>query len=244
MGRVNERVAIVTGAARGMGAAHARALVREGARVLLTDVLEDEGHRVAEELGDRALFVTHDVARPTHWQRVVTTAEQEFGNVDILVNNAGLGFAAPLEATTEADFRRVVDVNQVGQFLGMKAVLESMTRAGGGSIINVSSIAGLVGEPYSIAYTASKFAVTGMTKVAAKELGPKGIRVNSVHPGVIDTAMIRTPGSEAVVAAAAAATSLGRIGQPEDVSGMILFLASDESSFVSGSTFVVDGGYV
>ncbi|MFE3060278.1 glucose 1-dehydrogenase [Nocardia sp. NPDC059239] len=247
MGRVDGHIAIVTGAARGMGAAHARTLVREGAQVLLTDVLEDEGQRLADELGERARFSKHDITSLGDWERVVGTAEQEFGgNVDILVNNAGIGVAAPIETTTEADYRRVIDINQVGPFLGMKSVVESMTRAGGGSIINVSSIAGLVGEAYAIAYTASKFAVTGMTKVAAKELGPRGIRVNSVHPGVIATPMVNdlSPDVEAVLAATTAATPLGRVGKPEEVSAVVLFLASDESQFVNGAAYVVDGGYL
>lgn len=245
MGRLDGRVAIVTGAARGMGEEHARTLVAEGARVVLTDVLEEEGRRLADALGERALFLTHDVASSSDWDRVVAGAVQKFGEVEILVNNAGVGFAAPIEATTEEAYRRVIDINQVGQFLGMKAVLTSMTRVGRGSIINVSSVAGFVGEPYSIAYSASKFAVTGMTKVAAKELGPLGIRVNSVHPGVIATPMISdTPGAEQVVQAASAATPLGRIGRPGDVSAVVLFLASDESSFVNGSSYVVDGGFL
>jgi 3alpha(or 20beta)-hydroxysteroid dehydrogenase len=245
MGRVDGRVAIVTGAARGMGAAHARVLVHEGARVLLTDMLEEDGRRLADELGDHARFASHDVSSAADWERVIGTAEEEFGDVAILVNNAGVGFAAPIGATTESDYRRVIEVNQLGNFLGMKAVLESMTRAGGGSIINVSSVAGFVGEPYGIAYSASKFAVTGMTKVAAKELGPQGIRVNSVHPGVIDTPMISgTPGAQEIIHAATVATPLGRVGRPEDVSAVVLFLASDESSFVNGSAYVVDGGFL
>lgn len=244
MNRLEGRVAIITGAARGMGAAHARAFVREGARVVLTDVLEDEGRRVAAEIGDRARFVTHDVSRAEDWDRVVAAAEQAFGDVGILVNNAGMGFASPLEATTEAQFRRVVEVNQVSVFLGMKAVLASMTRAGGGSIVNVSSVAGLAGSVGATAYAASKFAVTGMTKVAAKELASRGIRVNSVHPGLIDTPMIQIPESLEIVRAAAAATPLGRVAQPEEVSNLVVFLASGESSFITGAAHVVDGGFL
>ncbi|WP_022979781.1 glucose 1-dehydrogenase [Ideonella sp. B508-1] len=244
MNRLEGRVAIITGAARGMGAAHARAFVREGARVVLTDVLEDEGRRVAAEIGDRARFVTHDVSRAEDWDRVVAAAEQAFGDVGILVNNAGMGFASPLEATTEAQFRRVVEVNQVSVFLGMKAVLASMTRAGGGSIVNVSSVAGLAGSVGATAYAASKFAVTGMTKVAAKELASRGIRVNSVHPGLIDTPMIQLPESLEIVRAAAAATPLGRVAQPEEVSNLVVFLASGESSFITGAAHVVDGGFL
>lgn len=244
MNRLDGRVAIITGAARGMGAAHARAFVREGARVVLTDVLEDEGRRVAAEIGERARFVTHDVSRAEDWDRVVAAAEQAFGDVGILINNAGMGFASPLEATTEAQFRRVVEVNQVSVFLGMKAVLASMTRAGGGSIVNVSSVAGLAGSVGATAYAASKFAVTGMTKVAAKELASRGIRVNSVHPGLIDTPMIQIPEALDIIRAAALATPLGRVAQPEEVSNLVVFLASGESSFITGAAHVVDGGFL
>ncbi|MFE3001003.1 SDR family NAD(P)-dependent oxidoreductase [Nocardia sp. NPDC059246] len=245
MGKVDGRVAIVTGAARGMGASHARALVREGARVLLTDVLEEEGQQVAKELGENARFAPHNVTSSADWERVVNTAEQEFGPVGILVNNAGIGAAAPIEATTEAEYRRVVDINQVGPFLGMKAVRPSMLRAGGGSIVNISSVAGLVGEAWAIAYSASKFAVVGMTKVAAKEYGPHGIRVNSVHPGVTETPMIHEhPDSDAIFAPVIAATPLGRIGQPEEVTAAVVFLASDDASFINGTSVVVDGGFI
>jgi 3alpha(or 20beta)-hydroxysteroid dehydrogenase len=242
VGRLNGRVAIVTGAARGMGASHARALVQEGARVVLTDVLEDEGSRMAKQLGESALFVAHDVSSLADWERVVATAEREFGDVGILVNNAGIGFAGPIEDTTEADYRRVIDVNQVGVFLGMKSVLASMTRAGGGSIINISSVAGLTGQPNNLSYTASKWAITGMTRATAKEFAPRGIRVNSIHPGLVDTPILNSPNADEIIKAAAAFAALGRIGRPEEVSAVVLFLASDDSSFVTGSAYVVDGG--
>jgi 3alpha(or 20beta)-hydroxysteroid dehydrogenase len=242
MGRVDGRVAIVTGAARGMGAAHARALVREGANVLLTDLLEDEGREVARELGEHAQFAAHDVTSEASWERILTTAENVFGDVGILVNNAGVAVGGPIEETAEAMFRRIIDVNEVGVFLGMKAVIGSMRRAGGGSIVNISSVGGLIGEPNTIAYTASKFAVTGMTKVAAKELATHGIRVNSVHPGFTDTPMLQLAGPAEVLREFASATPLGRFGRPEEVSAVVVFLASDESAFVTGSGYVVDGG--
>jgi 3alpha(or 20beta)-hydroxysteroid dehydrogenase len=242
MGRVDGRVAIVTGAARGMGAAHARALAREGAKVLLTDVLEDEGREVAEELGEHARFAAHDVTSEASWERAIAAAEHAFGDVGILVNNAGVAVGGPIEETPEAVFRRMIDVNAVGVFLGMKGVIGSMRRAGGGSIINISSVGGLIGEPNTIGYTASKFAVTGMTKVAAKELAADGIRVNSVHPGFTDTPMLQLAGPEEVLREFAAATPLGRFGRPEEVSAVVMFLACDESAFVSGSGYVVDGG--
>lgn len=245
MGRLSGRVAVVTGAARGMGASHARHLVAEGARVLLTDVREDDGKTLADSLGDNALFVTHDVTSASDWERAITAAEDVFGPVDILVNNAGIAAYSPIEACTEEAYRKLIDVNQVSVFLGMKSVVGSMTKAGGGSIINISSVAGFVGEANTVAYTASKFAVRGMTKVAAKEFGPKGIRVNSIHPGVIETPMVTdNTEADAVLKAVAATAALRRIGQPDEVSKLVVFLAADDSSFITGSALVVDGGVI
>jgi 3alpha(or 20beta)-hydroxysteroid dehydrogenase len=242
---VDGRVAIVTGGARGMGASHARALVAEGAKVLITDRLVDQGQALAGELGEDARFEPHDVTVSDQWDRVVATAEEAFGPVDVLVNNAGVAAYTPIEAMSEAQYRRVIDVNQVACFLGMKAVVASMLRAGAGSIINISSVAGLIGEANTVAYTASKFAVRGMTKVAAKEFGPRAIRVNSIHPGIIETPMVTdNPQAEEVIAAVARSAPLRRIGQPRDVTNVVLFLASDESSFVTGAAYVVDGGVV
>jgi 3alpha(or 20beta)-hydroxysteroid dehydrogenase len=245
MDRLSGRVALVTGAARGMGASHARCLAAAGARVVLTDVREDAGKALADELGHTALFVPHDVTSSLDWERAISAAEDAFGPVDILVNNAGVAAYAPIEECTEQDYRTLIDVNQVSVFLGMKSVIGSMSRAGKGSIINISSVAGFVGEANTVAYTASKFAVRGMTKVAAKELGPRGIRVNSIHPGVIETPMVTdNPEADAVLKVVAASAALRRIGQPEEVSNLVVFLASDESSFVTGSAFVVDGGVI
>lgn len=244
-GRVQDRVAIVTGAARGMGAADARVLVREGARVLLTDVLDDEGRKVAEELGDFARYLHHDVTKPGDWQHAVEFAEREFGNISILVNNAGIALrATPIENLRESEYRRVIEVNQIGPFLGIQAVLPSMAKAGGGSIINISSVAGLVGEAQTAAYTATKFAMTGLTKVVAKELGPRNIRVNSIHPGVIATPLLQemTPGFEDFREMLLQSTPLRRLGTSEEVSSVVLFLASDESSYINGASVVVDGG--
>lgn len=238
------KVAIVTGGARGMGASHVRALVAAGTKVFFTDVLENEGNALAEELGPDGRFARHDVSCAEQWKQVVAQAEQAFGAVNILVNNAGMGFAALLTDTLEADFRRVFEVNQLGVFLGMKAVVPSMLRAGGGSIVNISSVAGLGGDVGSTAYGASKWAVTGMTKVAAKELAPQGIRVNSVHPGVIDTPMIQEESAKEAIRIASEATPMRLIGKSEEVSNVVLFLASDEASFVNGSAFVVDGGFM
>lgn len=245
MGRLDDRVAVVTGAARGMGASHARCLAAEGARVLLTDIREDDGKSLADELGENALFVTHDVTSASDWERAITTAETTYGPVNILVNNAGIAAYTPIEECTEDAYRRLIDVNQVSVFLGMKSVIGSMSKAGSGSIINISSVAGFVGEANTVAYTASKFAVRGMTKVAAKEFGARGIRVNSIHPGVIETPMVTdTPEADAVLKAVAATAALRRIGQPNEVSNLVAFLASDDSSFITGAAFVVDGGVI
>lgn len=243
MGRVEGKIAIVTGAARGMGAAHARQLVEQGARVVLTDMLDAEGQATAAALGAQARYLHHDVTKETEWQQIVTATEETFGPVSVLVNNAGIVAYSPIELMQESDYRRVIDVNQVSVFLGMKSVFPSMTRAGGGSIINISSIAGLIGAAGALGYTASKFAVRGMTKVAAVEFAPRNIRVNSVHPGLIQTPMTKpTPESEASVTQFIAATPLGRAGEPDEVASIVLWLASDESSFSTGAEFVVDGG--
>ena len=244
MGRLEGKIAIVTGAARGMGASHSRYFVREGARVVLTDTRVAEGQALAEELGKKALFVEHDVTKASDWQRVVSVSEEAFGPVNVLVNNAGiLGAMAATADISEEDYLRVIAVNQHSVYLGMHAVIPSMLRAGGGSIVNISSIAGLVanyGFP-SLAYVASKFAVRGMTKAAAVEYGPQGIRVNSVHPGFIMTPMMveatNEEGGDAL-----ALIPLRRIAEPEEVSNLVLFLASDESSYISGAEHVIDAG--
>ena len=243
MGRLSGKVAIVTGAARGMGAAHAQRLVAEGARVMLTDVLDREGEQTAHSLGVNARFLHHDVTEEAQWQQAVVETEAAFGQVSVLVNNAGIAAFSPIEATSEADFRRVIDINQVSVFLGMKNVLPSMKRAGGGSIINISSISGLIGTLYSLAYTASKFAVRGMTKSAAIELAPYNIRVNSIHPGMIRTPMMELPPeAEPLTNAIIAATPAARVGESDEVASVVVLLASDESRFSTGAEFVVDGG--
>lgn len=239
MGRLDGKVAIVTGAARGQGAAEARRFAGEGARVVLADVLDDV-KAVADELGDHGHAVTLDVTDEAAWARVVQEVVQTFGRVDVLVNNAAIyRFGTPLVDLTLDAYRQVVEVNQIGVFLGMRAVAPGMTRGGGGSIVNISSLAGLSGQPGAVAYVASKFAVRGMTKVAALELGPAGIRVNSIHPGVIDTPMIAGVVERFPVRRIPAQ----RVGVPDDVAELALFLASDESSFCSGAEFVVDGGH-
>lgn len=242
MGRVSGKVAIVTGGARGMGAAFARRLVNEGAHVVLTDVLDKEGQAVAEALGPLSRFVHHDVTQESQWRSVCEQTESMFGPISVLVNNAGIATFGSLESMEEADYRRVIDVNQVGVFLGMKCVLPSMKRAGGGSVVNLSSVAGLRGYAGMIGYTASKFAVCGMTKAAALEFAPFNVRVNSVHPGTIRTPLTLFPGSEEMVEASCAITPLKRIGEPDEVAEIVLMLASDESRYATGAEFVVDGG--
>ncbi|WP_017624803.1 glucose 1-dehydrogenase [Nocardiopsis chromatogenes] len=239
MGRVEGKVAIVTGGARGLGAAQARALVREGARVVIADVLDEEGVALSAELGEAAGFVRLDVTDADGWQDAITAAERLFGPVSVLVNNAGIVHNQPLEEMSEADFRKDIDVNQVGVFLGMKAVIGSMRKAGGGSIVNISSIGGIIAFSGIMGYTATKWAVRGMTKGAAQELGPEGIRVNSVHPGFVATPMTEGSG----VGDLARIQPLRRTGEPEELANLVLFLASDESSYSTGSEFIADGGY-
>lgn len=246
MGRLNGKVAIVTGAARGIGAAIARKLAAEGAKVVLTDLLDTDGTAEAAHIGASALYLHHDVSRAGDWASIVSDAEKAFGPVDILVNNAGiLGTPALLEATTEEDFDRVLTVNLKSVFLGMKAVFPSMKRHRRGAIVNISSVAGIVTTPQMAAYTASKFAVRGITKTAALEGGAFGIRVNSVHPGYTDTQMIAgmIPPDHAEEFKRNA-SPLGRLGRPEDIADMVAFLASDESAFSTAGEFVADGGYL
>lgn len=241
MGRMDGKIALVTGGARGMGASHVQAMVREGARVVFGDVLDAEGEALAESLGDAAVFVHQDVTSAADWDTLVRTAEDSFGPVSVLVNNAGIGPAGSFEDSSEEMFRRTLDINLVGPWLGIKAVIPSMRRAGGGSIVNISSAAGLIGNANYSAYTSSKFGVRGLTKAAAAELGPDHIRVNSVHPGMIATSMLADTPPE-VLERAAAAIPLGRIADPAEVTALVLYLASDESSYSTGSEFIVDGG--
>lgn len=243
MGRLDGKVALISGGARGQGATAARLFVREGGRVALGDVLDDECKTAGEELGEAAIAVHLDVTNEDDWTNAVEATERAFGRLDILLNNAGILRFGKLETSTLEEYMNVINVNQVGVFLGMKAAVPALKRAGGGSIINISSVEGLRGLPRLTAYTASKFAVRGMTKAAAVELGRHGIRVNSVHPGFIDTPMTRAQGLEGVdVDALFKEVPLRRAGTPEDIANMVLFLASDESSYCTGAEFIVDGG--
>lgn len=246
MNRLDGKIALITGAARGMGESHARRFVAEGAKVIMTDRSEAQGRAIADELGANAVFMSHDVTDADEWASVVAKSEQKFGPITILVNNAGI--LGPMTKTVdlaEADYMHVCAVNQHSVFLGMQAVLPSMLRAGRGSIINISSIAGMVanyGFP-SLAYVASKFAVRGMTKATAVEYGPYNIRVNSVHPGFILTPMM-VEATDEVGGDALAQIPLRRLADPDEVSQLVLFLASDESSYISGTEHVIDAGMI
>jgi 3alpha(or 20beta)-hydroxysteroid dehydrogenase len=225
-----------------MGESHARKFVSEGARVVIADILDEDGTTVAKDLGDAALYVHLDVTDEASWADAVTATTDAFGRLDVLVNNAGVIHVMPLAMTDLDDYRRVIEVNQVGVFLGMKAAIPAMAAGGGGSIINISSLAGMLGAQGHVAYCASKWAVRGMTKVAALELAPVGIRVNSIHPGLIETPMLDTYRELGIVEAASRAIPLGRNAEPEEVSELALYLASDESRYSTGSEFIVDGG--
>ena len=244
MGRLDGKVALVTGAARGQGAAVARRFVDEGARVVVADVLDDAGKVTAGALGDAAYFRHLDVSSEREWASAVEEAVETFGRIDVLVNNAGVLHFAAIEDQTVEDFQRVVSVNQLGTFLGIRAVAPVMKQQGGGSVVNVSSIEGLAGAPFLIAYNATKFAIRGMTKSAALELGPSGIRVNSVHPGLIATDMtIQAAGGDpADLERACRRVPLKRAGRTDDITGIMTFLASDESAYCTGAEFLVEGG--
>lgn len=240
MGRLENKVAIITGAAQGMGAAHASLFVAEGAKVVITDLNEEKGQALAAELGENAVFVKQNVTSEEDWATVLATAEEKFGPVNVLVNNAGITMAKNMLDVTVEEYKRIVDINQLSVFIGMKTVASSMQKAGGGSIVNISSMNGLVAG--AIGYTDTKFAVRGMTKAAAINLAPMGIRVNSVHPGVIATPMVVQEDTKAAVEAFSKHIPLKRVAQPAEVSKMVLFLASDDSSYSTGSEFVIDGG--
>ena len=236
--RLTGKVALVSGGARGMGASHVRAMVAEGAKVVFGDILDDQGKAVAAELGDAVRYVHLDVTQPDQWDAAVATACEQFGGLHVLVNNAGILNVGTIEDYELSEWHRIIDINLTGVYLGIRAVVKPMKDAGRGSIINISSIEGLAGTIACHGYTATKFAVRGLTKSTALELGPIGIRVNSIHPGLIKTPMTEWVPDDIFQ------TALGRAAEPVEVSNLVVYLASDESSYSTGSEFVVDGGTI
>jgi 3alpha(or 20beta)-hydroxysteroid dehydrogenase len=237
MARVADKVVLVTGGARGMGAAHAEALVAEGARVVIGDILDDPGQSVAEKLDDAAIYVHLDVSDPDQWDQAVAASLENFGRLDALVNNAGIVKMGSLRGSSLSDWQQVLDVNLTGPYLGMRAAIEPMITAGGGSIVNISSVEGLAGSAHMHAYVAAKFGLRGITKSAAVELAGYNIRVNSIHPG-----LVHTPLSEGVTEEFMAPIPMRRGASPAEIAAFVVFLVSDESSYATGAEFVVDGG--
>lgn len=240
MGRLEGKVALITGGARGQGAAEGKLFRAEGAEVYLTDVLVDEGLETAAEIG--ATFIEHDVTDSDAWFAIIKRIEKKNAHLDVLINNAGIFHMIGMAETERALWDRTIAINQTGVFLGLQAVAAIMTRQKSGSIINISSIAGLRGSGGAFAYGASKWAVRGMTKSAAQELSPHGIRVNSIHPGIIETAMVDEFSRKGINESVLDQIPMGHYANASEVANLALFLASDESTYCSGSEFIVDGG--
>jgi cyclopentanol dehydrogenase len=245
--RLQNKVALISGGAKGMGAVEAKLFAKEGAKIVIGDVLETEGKQIEGEInktGGECLFVPLDVTDENQWNEAVAATVRRFGKLDILINNAGIFRTSPVEETSSTEWDQVMDINAKGVFLGAKAAIPAMREAGGGSIINLSSVAGLVGAAYSSAYSASKGAVRLFTKSTAIQYATDGVRCNSIHPGVIQTDMTKEAIADSQFKAQRLdPTPLARLGQPEDVAYGALYLASDESSFVTGAELVIDGGW-
>ena len=242
MGRLDDKIAIVTGGAQGQGAAIVRGFVAEGARVAIADVADGPGEALAAELGDATVFVHHDVSSEESWQSLVADVESRWGPVGVLVNNAGVLRFGEVDTMDLADLDLLIKVNQVGCFLGMRAVVPTMKKQKAGSIINASSVEGLGGMGSVSAYCGTKWAIRGMTKAVSHEVARRGVRVNSVHPGMINTPMTQAHGGDAAMEFGATKVPMRRVGQPEDVVGAYVFLASDESAYITGAELAVDGG--
>ncbi len=243
MGQLSGKSIIITGAAQGMGAVHAQQIVAEGARVVLTDLQTEAGQALAKDLGKDAVFVNQDITSESDWDAVIAAAQKNFGRLDGLVNNAAIWSTASILEESVDRLRQILEINVVGTWWGIRKVALPMRESGGGSIVNISSIAGMRGIPEHGSYGASKWAVRGLSKVAAHELGEMGIRVNSVHPGgVKDTGMFRIPEDE--VARNFRAQPLGRPADRKEISGLVIFLLSDASSYITGHEHVVDGGRI
>jgi 3alpha(or 20beta)-hydroxysteroid dehydrogenase len=237
MSRLEGRIALVTGGARGIGAAIARAMVAEGAKVVIGDVLDREGEALAKELGASAKYVHLDVTRPHEWEAAVGIAVKLYDKLNVLVNNAGIANYAPLDQYSHADWDKIIAINLTGVFNGIKAAIPALEAAGGGSIVNMSSLAGMRGEAGMPGYVASKFAVRGLTKAAALDLARYRIRVNSIHPGIV-----RTPLSAEGPDVSLSHVAMDRVGEPIEIANLAVFLASDASSFSTGAEFIADGG--
>lgn len=240
MGKLQDKVIVITGGAQGMGELHAKKAIAEGAKVVITDINDELGQKTANSLGDDVLFIKHDVSKEADWNHVIQEVMNKWNRIDVLVNNAGITYNKTIDQISLEDYMKIVNINQVSVFLGIKTVSKIMKSQKQGSIINISSINGLVGG--AIGYTDTKFAVRGMTKAAAKELSPFNIRVNSVHPGVIKTAMLEQEDVKEAVKEFEKTIPMRRVAQPEEVSNLVCFLASDDASYSTGSEFVIDGG--
>ncbi|HJB78468.1 MAG TPA: glucose 1-dehydrogenase [Candidatus Nosocomiicoccus stercorigallinarum] len=240
MGKLQDKVVVITGGAQGMGELHAKKAIAEGAKVVITDINDELGQKTANSLGDDVLFIKHDVSKEADWNHVIQEVMNKWNRIDVLVNNAGITYNKTIDQISLEDYMKIVNINQVSVFLGIKTVSKIMKSQKQGSIINISSINGLVGG--AIGYTDTKFAVRGMTKAAAKELSPFNIRVNSVHPGVIKTAMLEQEDVKEAVKEFEKTIPMRRVAQPEEVSNLVCFLASDDASYSTGSEFVIDGG--
>jgi len=244
MSRLDGKVAVITGAAGGMGESHARSFVKEGAKVVIADLDSENGKKLADELGDQAVFIDLDVTDEDNWKHLVEETENQFGPINVLVNNAGIVASNSIADTSYEDYQKTIKINQDGVFLAMKHVYSSMKKAEIGSIVNISSVNGLVGGVNNSAYITSKFAVRGLTKAGAAEFAKDNIRVNSVHPGTIKTAMTEQEDVQDIIEAALKNVPMDRLAEPEEITNLVLYLASDESSYSTGSEFIADGGMI